>query len=136
MKKIESSVQLIPFSQERVYAKLSDMNNLKSIQDKIPADKVQDFSFDDNSISFSVAPVGSLTLEVVEREPCKCIKFETSVSPIPFKLWIQLVPSTEEECKIKLTIGLDINPMMAGMIQKPLQDGLEKMASALATIPY
>ncbi|NDV66394.1 SRPBCC family protein [Bacteroides sp. 224] len=136
MTKIESAVKTIPFSNEQVYNKLSDLNNLESLKDKIPADKVQDISFDTDTLSFSVSPVGQITFNVVEREPHKCVKFATVQSPMPLNLWIQIVPMTESECKMKLTVGVDVNPFMKGMIQKPLKEGLEKMADALAMIQY
>ncbi|GAK34982.1 hypothetical protein JCM15093_55 [Bacteroides graminisolvens DSM 19988 = JCM 15093] len=126
----------IPFSQERVYAKLSDLSNLESMKDRIPQDKVKDISFDSDTLTFSVDPVGKITLQVIEREPFKCIKFETTQSPLPFNLWIQLVPDSEQGCKMKLTIRVDINPFMKAMVQKPLQEGIEKMADMLAMIQY
>jgi hypothetical protein len=136
MSKVESSVKAIPFSQERVYNRLSDLSNLKTVKDKIPADKVQDMSFDQDTLTFNVSPVGEITLKIIEREPYKCIKFETIKSPMPFNLWIQIVPVSEEACKMRLIIGIDINPFMKGMIQKPLQDGIEKIADTLAMIQY
>ena len=136
MTQFESSVKVIPHSQADVYAKLSDLNNLESVKDKIPQDKVQDLSFDTDTLSFSMAPVGKLTLRIIEREPEKSIKFEAENSPLPFNLWVQIVPTTDTECKIKLTIKAEINPFIKGMIQKPLQDGLEKMADMLANIQY
>lgn len=136
MSKFESSIKIIPFSQERVYDKLSDLNNLESIKDRIPTDKVQEISFDQDTLTFNVSPVGEITLKIIEREPHKCIKFETTKSPMPLKLWIQLIPASGEECKMRLTADVDINPFMKGMIQKPLQDGLEKMADTLAMIQY
>ena len=136
MSQFESSVKQIPFSQERVYAKLSDLSNLESMKDRIPQDKVKDISFDSDTLTFSVDPVGKITLQVIEREPFKCIKFETTQSPLPFNLWIQLVPDSEQGCKMKLTIRVDINPFMKAMVQKPLQEGIEKMAVMLAMIQY
>ena len=127
---------MIPYSQERVYNKLSDLSNLEAIKDRLPQDKVEDLSFDSDTLSFSVSPVGKLTLQIVEREPSKCVKLETTNSPLPFNMWIQLVETAEEECKIKLTIGMDINPFMKAMVQKPLQDGLEKMVEMLSMIQY
>lgn len=122
--------------QAAVYAKLSDLNNLEKIKDRIPEDKVKGLAFDADSLSFEAAPVGRITLQIVEREPEKCIKFGTTSSPLPFNLWIQILPVTETECKMKLTIGMDLNPFMKAMVQKPLQEGLEKMADMLAVIPY
>jgi hypothetical protein len=136
MSNFESSVKVIPYSRERVYNKLSDLSNLEAIKDRLPQDKVQDLSFDSDTLSFCVPPVGQLTLQIVEREPCKCIKLATTNSPIPFNMWIQLVATGEEECKVKVTIGIDINPFMKAMVQKPLQDGLEKMVAMLAAINY
>lgn len=136
MSQFESSVKQIPFSQERVYAKLSDLSNLESMKDRIPQDKVKDISFDSDTLTFSVDPVGKITLQVIEREPFKCIKFETTQSPLPFNLWIQLVPDSEQGCKMKLTIRVDINPFMKAMVQKPLQEGIEKMADMLVMIQY
>ena len=136
MANFESSVKVIPYSQERVYAKLSDLSNLESVKDRLPEDKIQDLSFDSDTLSFSVSPIGQLTLQIVEREPCKCIKLATTNSPLPFNMWIQLVSTTEEECKLKVTISMDINPFMKAMVQKPLQDGLEKMVEMLSMINY
>lgn len=136
MTTFESEVKVIPFSQERVYDKLSNLNNLEAIKDRLPQDKVKDISFDADTLSFSVPAIGQLTLKIIEREPSKCIKLETTNSPLPFNMWIQLVPTTTEECKLKVTIGMELNPFMKGMIQKPLNQGLAKMADMLAIIQY
>lgn len=136
MTKFESSVKVVPYSQERVYTKLSDLSNLEALKDRLPEDKVKDISFDTDTLSFSVPPVGQLTLKVVEREPSKCIKFETTNSPLPFNMWIQIAATSEEECKLKVTIGMELNPFMKTMVQKPLQEGLEKMVDILAIIQY
>ena len=101
MANFESSVKVIPYSQERVYNKLSDLSNLEAIKDRLPQDKLA-----------------------------------TTNSPLPFNMWIQLVETAEEECNVKVTIEIDINPFMKAMVQKPLQEGLEKMVEMLAVINY
>ena len=136
MTKFESSIKYIQASQEAVYGKLSDLNNLEQVKNRLPEDKVKNLSFDADSLTVEVSPVGKITLQIVEKEPCKCIKFGTVTSPLPFNLWIQLLPVADNECKMKLTIGMELNPFMKAMVQKPLQEGVEKMADALALIPY
>lgn len=136
MANFESSIKVIPYSQERVYAMLSDLSNLEAVKDRLPEDKIQDLSFDSDTLSFNASAIGKLTLKIVEREPYKCIKLATTNSPLPFDMWIQLVETAEEECKLKVTIGMDVNPFMKAMVQKPLQDGLEKMVEMLAMINY
>lgn len=136
MAQFESSVKMVPAPVETIFNTLSDLNNLEKIKDKIPADKVKDFSFDADSCSFSVTPVGNLKVVVIEREPYKTIKFGTENSPVPFFMWIQLLPVTDNESKMKLTVKAELNPFIHKMIAKPLQEGLEKMAEVLSNISY
>lgn len=136
MANFESSVKVVPCSQERVYSKLSDLSNLEAIKDKLPKDKVQDLSFDSDTLSFSVPPVGQLTLQIVERDPYNRIKLATTNSPLPFNMWIQITETAEEECKLQVTVEMELNPFMKAMVQKPLQEGLEKMVVMLAAVQY
>lgn len=115
---------------------LSDLSNIERVRDRMPADRVKDFSFDSDTIAMSVPPVGELRLRIVEREEPKCIKFETEQSPLPFNLWIQVLPVTEASSKMKLTIKAELNSLIKGMVAKPLQEGLEKIADVLAAIRY
>jgi carbon monoxide dehydrogenase subunit G len=86
--------------------------------------------------SLNVPPVGKISLKIIEREEPKTIKFETLQSPMPFNLWIQLLPVTESSSKMKLTIKADMNPFLKMMVAKPLQEGIEKIADMLAMAKY
>lgn len=136
MTKFESSIKQIPYPQVAVYRNLSDLNNLEKVRDRVPEDKVKDFKFDQDSVTISVDPVGAITLRICEREEPKCVKFEAVQSPLPFNLWIQILPVTETTSKMKLTLKADIPFMLRGMVSGPLEDGLEKIADALAQIQY
>ena len=136
MSKFESSVKQIPYPVENVYRNISDLSNLERVRDRIPEDKLQEFQFDSDSVQVSVAPVGTIKLRIIEREENKCVKFETEQSPIPFNLWIQVLPVSDTESKMKVTVKADIPFMLKGMVGGPLQDGVEKIADALSQIPY
>lgn len=136
MTKFESSVKQIPYPVENVYRNISDLSNLERVRDRIPEDKLQDFQFDSDSVQVSVAPVGTIKLRIIEREENKCVKFETEQSPLPFNLWIQVLPVSETESKMKITVKADIPFMLKGMVSGPLQDVVEKIADALSQIPY
>ena len=105
------------------------------MKDRIPEDKLKDLSFDADSISIK-SPMGDVKLHIVGREEPKCIKFETAQSPLPFDFWIQILPVDASTSKMKLTIKADMNPFIKTMVQKPLQEGIEKIADALQTIQY
>ena len=121
----ESNVKHVPYSQERVYNKLSDLNNLEGVRERLDMvkdkldGKLEDMSFDRDSITLKVQGI-SLTLRIIEREPLKCIKFEGDKSPIPLNLWIQILPVTQEEAKMKVTIRAEVNMFMKAMVSKPL----------------
>lgn len=152
----ESSIKIINYSQECVFGKLSDLNNLSVIQERmedpafrsaiktqVPEDKmeqiaerVREMKFDMDSVSCNVSPLGEVSLRIIDRDLPKCIKFETVNSPIPLNLWIQLLPVSETQCKMKLTVRADLNPFIKAMVSKPLKEGVEKLADMLAMIPY
>ena len=136
MTKFESSIKHIPYPVEDVYRNISDLSNLERVRDRIPEDKLNSFSFDSDSVSVNVSPVGDLKLRIIEREENKCVKFETEQSPLPFNLWIQVLPVSATESKMKVTVKADIPFMLKGMVSGPLQDGVEKIADALSQIPY
>jgi carbon monoxide dehydrogenase subunit G len=134
--KFESSVKLIPYPQQAVYNNISDLRNLEKVKDLVPEDKVNDFSYDEDTVSLNVPPVGELKLRICEREEPKCVKFETVQSPVPFNLWIQVLPVDENSSKMKVTVKAELNPFIKAMVEKPLQDGVEKIADALAQVHY
>ena len=134
--KFESSVKLVPYPQQAVYDNISDLNNLEKVRDRVPEDKISDFSFDQDMVSLNVAPVGELKLRICDREEPKCVKFETVQSPVPFNVWVQVLPVDDNNAKLKVTVKAELNPFIKSMVEKPLQDGVEKIADALAQIHY
>lgn len=136
MSQYESSTKHIPYPQEKVYAKLEDLNNLEGLKEKLPEDKVKDLTYSRDEATVNVPPLGNITIRVVEREEPKCIKLETVGSPIPVNMWIQIIPDGEEASKMRVVAKAEINFMLRSMIEKPLKDGLEKIADALSMIKY
>ena len=136
MSKFESNVKQVPHPQQSVYRMLSDLSHIEQVRDRLPEDKFQNLSFDRDSVSISMDPIGQITLNIVDRQEPKCVKFESAQSPIPFTLWVQMLPVTDATSKLKCTIDAELNPFIKGMVSKPLQEALEKMADALAMIPY
>lgn len=136
MTEFVSDVKTIPFNDDRIFDMLSDLSNLDKVKDRIPQDKLKDFTFDSDSCSFAVDPVGKITFQIVDREPNKTIKFTTTNSPVPLHMWIQLKQVEENDTRMKLTIRADLNPFIRPMVSKPLQDALDKISTVLAALPY
>lgn len=152
MAKYESQIKQVPFSQSAVYAKLSDMTNLAvikeriddpNVQAKIPADKIEEvrnavnqMEFTTDTVSAPAGPIGTIAVQIVDREPEKCVKFTSTNSPVSFKLWVQMLPTGDTTSKLKVTIDADLNFFMKQMVGSHLEKGVDKFADMLAMIPY
>ena len=151
--KEESSVKQIYAPVERVYSTLSNLENLRplleraqndeSLRDKLDQmgqgaslDGLKDVVLTNDSISVPAPMFGTISMNVVDREENKCIKFQTDKSPIEAKMWIQVLPVTAETSKMRLTVDANIPFMLKAMVGSKLKEGLEKVADALAMIQY
>jgi len=159
MTEYKSEVKKIFAPIERVYERLSDLNNLAVIQqgldnpeamqriqqqagDKVTpeqleqiVEKLRSLQFDRDSVSGNT-PIGPATLRIIEREPDKTIKFAAEGMPVAANMWIQLLPSGESECAMRLTVKADLNFFIRQMVGKKLEQGVDGLAQMLASLPY
>jgi carbon monoxide dehydrogenase subunit G len=136
MTEFTSEIKQLPYSEVTIFEVLSDLNNLEKVKTQIPQDKVQDFSFDRDSCTLKVNPVGHVRFSIVEREPNKTIKFKADQSPVEVYLWIQLKEVNPQDTRMKLTVKANLNPFLKPMLSGPLQKGIDKIADVLAAVPY
>lgn len=151
--KFESEVKFIPQTQQAVYDRFADLNNLASLKERlndpevqaklaeeVPADKLGDLrtytegmTFDTDSLTIA-SPLGQITLRIVERDEPKCIKFASEGAPVQLYVWVQLLPHGEMESKMRVTVGAEVNFFMKGMVAKPLQQAADGLANILSAI--
>lgn len=136
MTEFAGEIKTILYNDADVFRVLSDLRKLELVKDKIPEDKLKDFSFDQDSVSFRVDPIGTVTFLVVEREPNKLVKFKSDRLPFDVFLWIQLVAKAEKETRLRMTVKADLNPFIRGMAEKPMKEAVEKISDVLAQLPY
>ena len=153
MAKYESQIKQVPYTQSAIYAKISDLTNLAvikerfddpAVQAKMPADKIEEIrnvvnqmEFTADTVSAPAGPIGgTISVQIVDREPEKCVKFTSTKSPVSFKLWVQMLPISETASKIKVTLDADLNFFMKQMVGPHLEKGVDKFADMLAMIPY
>ena len=159
MSKYESQVKQIPAPIEAVYAKLSNLENLRPLvenaqnneqlkqqieaagQDPSYLNMLKNVVLTPDSMSLDTGMMGVVALNIIEREDPAInegkgtIKFETQQSPIEANMWIQLLPG-EIGTRMKLTLKADLNPMVKMMIGNKLESGIDRFADILAMIPY
>ena len=159
MTEYKSEVKKIYAPIGRVYERLSDLSNLAVIQlgldnpealdrikqqagDKVSpeqlqqvVEKLRELQFDRDSVS-GQTPMGTATLRIIEREPDKTIKFVAEGMPVAANMWIQLLPQTDTECAMRLTVKADLNFFIRQLVGKKLEQGVDSLAQMIASLPY
>lgn len=136
MTEFNSEIKILPHHYTEVFSVLSDLSNLELVKDRIPQDKLKDFSFDQDSCTVSVDPVGKIRFNIIERIDNKLVRFQAEQVPFGLELVVELDNNNDTQTELKLTVNANLNPFLKPMLSKPLQQGLDKMADTLAILPY
>lgn len=121
---------ILPASAEVVFEKLSNLQNLRSLLDKVPADKVpedkrqmfENINITSDSIEVPGGPMGNLKFIVAEKTEPSYIKLIGEGMPIAMNLALNVKPVSDNSSSAKVDINIDIpallKPMVGGQIQK------------------
>lgn len=131
-------------SAEAVYNKLSNLENLRGMLDKVPADKIPEDKrqmFDNikitsDTIEVPGGPMGNLTFRVVEREAPRLIKLKGEGIPIQMALVLNVLPVTESTSEANVDIDIDIPLMLKPMIGGQIQKIADQFGQVLGAIPF
>jgi len=144
--KYVSDVKIANNTQEIVFNYLSNFENLSKyvndgllskMTEQIPQIKISDFESDADSCRFNVSGMGQAEIQIIERDPYKTIKISSTGSlPISVVFWIQLLPVSVYETKLRLTLDADMSMMIKMMVSRKLEDGINQLADVLAALPY
>jgi carbon monoxide dehydrogenase subunit G len=144
--KYVSEVKTIGHNQQVVFNYLSNFENLSTylnsgliekITEKVPQIKITDFESNQDSCKFNITGFGVAEIKIVNREPFKTVKVESSGSlPLSFTFWIQLVPIDEYTTKMRLTLHADMSMMIKMMAGNKLEEGINQLAETLSNLPY
>jgi carbon monoxide dehydrogenase subunit G len=146
LEKYTSSTKLINHNEQVVFNYLSNFNNLsgylnsgliEKVTEKIPQIKITEFKSDNDSCRFNITGLGLAEIRIVNREPFKTIKVESSGGlPLSFTFWIQLMPVDSFKTKMRLTLHAEMSMMIKMMAGNKLAEGIDKLADTLAVLPY
>ena len=129
MSNFKSPEVKVNLSAEMLYAKLSNLNNLKDI---LPSE-ITDFHSTEDSCSFKMGGMPKITLVIAEKTPFSKIVLQAENSQIPFSLECN-ISQNGENCKALLEVNAELNMMMRMMLEKPLTNFLNAIAKSLSQI--
>lgn len=136
MTEFVSDTKVIPHSNSDIFRVLSDLRNLELVKEMIPEDKIKDFNFDRDTVSFTVESIGKVTFIVTEREPDKTVKFKSVRLPFEILMELHLLSLNEKDTEFSMQVKSSLNPFMKGLVEKPMKEAVERISEALAKLPY
>jgi len=136
MIEFSSDLKTIPHSDRDIFRVLSDLKNLDLIEKMIPDDKIKDFIFDKDSVSFCVDAIGKVSFSVIERQPDNFIRFKSEKLPFDVFMEIQLQLKSDNETELMMFVKSDLNPFMKSIVEKPMREAVDRIADALKQLPY
>jgi carbon monoxide dehydrogenase subunit G len=126
----ESKIKVALNSASSIYNRVSDFNNFSAF---IPNEKIKDVRCTTDTCHFTVDKIGEVGLRIIDREPCKTVKFTADgATRFNFYLWIQLKEVAPYESRIKVTLKADLNPMMKMLAGKQLQKFVDMLADGIS----
>ena len=144
--KYVSDVKIVNNNQEIIYNYLSNFENLSKyvnegllskMSEQIPQIQISNFESDADSCQFQISGMGQTEIRIIEREPHKTIKISSSGSmPVGITFWIQLLPVSAYETKLRLTLDADMSMMIKMLVNKKLEEGINRLADMLVALPY
>jgi carbon monoxide dehydrogenase subunit G len=144
--KYVSDIKVISNNQEIIYNYLSNFENLSKyvnegllskMSEQIPQIQISNFESDTDSCRFQISGMGLAEIRIIDREPHKTIKISSSGGmPVGIVFWIQLLPVSAYETKLRLTLDADMSMMIKMMVNKKLEEGINRLADMLAALPY
>jgi carbon monoxide dehydrogenase subunit G len=146
LNKYVSEIKTVNHNPELIYRFLSDFNNLgkllnesvlQQISNQAPQIKIESFEADTDSCKFTIRGQGEAGFRIVNREPYKTVKISGAGKlPAEILMWIQIVPVSPYQSKMRITLHAELNLVMKMMVGKKLKEGVDKLADLLSMVPY
>jgi len=144
--KYVSDIKIINNNQEIIFNYLSNFENLSKyvnegllskMSEQIPQIQISNFESDADSCRFQISGMGLAEIRIIDREPHKTIKIISNGSmPVGIVFWIQLLPVSAYETKLRLTLDADMSMMIKMLVNKKLEEGINRLADMLVALPY
>ncbi|MBR6439118.1 MAG: hypothetical protein IKS65_08055 [Bacteroidales bacterium] len=117
-------------SEQEFFGVVSDMRNIPAL---LPEQAVN-VQADEDNLSFTVQGMGSIALRVSQRVSYSLVQLvPVGKVPFPFTLNIKIAESGNN-CKVMYEIDANMNPLIAMMAKRPLQNLVDMMAEKTVTL--
>ena len=117
-------------SEQEFFAIVSDMRNIPAL---LPEQAIN-VKADEDNLAFTVQGMGSIALRVSQRITDSLVQLvPVGKTPFPFVLSIKIA-GMGNNCRVMFEIDAELNPRMAMMAKRPLQNLVDMMAEKTVTL--
>ena len=123
--KIEGQPATINHPITKVYDFLTNFNNFKPLM----PEQITNWQSDNESCSFTIQGMANISLQFGDKTPTSFVKLVPS-GKVPFDFHLEIHLSEKDDSTIvKVEVDANLNPMMAMMAKRPLENLVNVMAS-------
>ncbi len=125
----QSDIKTISSSEEVVFGMLSDLNNLGKLGDIDQFQgKFRVVEYDADSCLLELSKFGKVGFRIVEKTPCKFIRFDTSYLPVEVNAEIKLDELSSTQTQMQLLLHANLPSVLKMMLNKQLEQGINVLA--------
>lgn len=144
MTTVKSEKAHISASAEKVYDKLSHLDHLKSLLDRVPVDQIpadkremfEKVQITADTITIPAGPVGEIKLRITDRLPHSLIRLAGEGTPVPMNVQLEIEPRGADACEVQVAFNLEIPMMLKPMVAGPLKKVADQFVQVLGKIPF
>lgn len=128
--KLEGKKVIINRTPEVLYNYLNDFNNYQQLM----PEQITNWNSDKNSCSFTIQGMANVNLAFGNNKPHSLIELlPQGKTPFSFSLHVNLTAHADKT-EVGVTIDADLNPMLAMMAKRPMENLVNVMAQNLKNI--
>lgn len=129
MQHIKSNTIQVKASSSQIFDFISDFNNLE----KLMPEKVIDWSSTMTTCTFTIQGMATLNMKQGQHKTNEKVQMVSyGKNPFPFDLNTHIAENSEKESEVFIQLNAEMNPMLAMMAKKPLQNFVNILAKELA----
>lgn len=131
MQKITSKTKTIKASANQIYHFLSDFNNLQ----KLMPSQVTNWNSSMTTCTFTIQGMATLNMKQGNNEEAKLVQMVADgKNPFHYDLNNHIEAINENESNVNIVFNADMNPMLAMMAKKPLENFINILVDELAKL--
>ncbi len=131
MTKFQSKKVFVNASCEEVYEFMADFNNFE----KLMPSKVSGWEATNDTCSFKIDGIGTLSMRIVSKQPGKSINIiSDGDNPVEYKLDCYFFKYGKNQCEIAIDFDAELNSFMKMVASNPLQNFVNMLAEKVKEV--